>query len=350
MRSTDAIASAPGRVNLIGEHLDYNGGRSLPIALPLRTRAAVALRDDDALNLRSVQAPADQEGWTAYALGVLDELRRAGVDIPGLDLLVDGQVPLGAGLSSSAALEVAVALAVLTALGVPLDEVDLVDVCVRAENEHVGAPTGRMDQTVAVHATAGNALLIDFESGAVHPVPWQPPGELLVVDSGVRHAHATGEYAVRRAECRQAADLLGLSALAVATAADLARIPPRLAGRVRHVVTEQARVDDLLAAVRAGDWVRVGAVMTASHRSLRDDFEVSSPELDVIVEAALSAGALGARMTGGGFGGCAIALVPPGRADDVRTAVTAAYETQGWAEPEFYAGTASDGACVESEW
>jgi galactokinase len=333
------VASAPGRVNLIGEHLDYNGGRCLPIALPQRTTARVGLRDDSRLVVTSPDGDA-----TAYVAGVRDAL---GVDV-GLDVALSSAVPVGSGLSSSAALECSVAVALDALLELRLDREALLTACVRAETEYVGAPTGGLDQAAALLCAEGTALLLDFATGAREPVPFAPEEtglHLLVVDTRVRHSHVDGGYGDRRAECARAAELLGVEHLALAGQDAPGRLEGMLSARVRHVVSEQARVDHLVAAVRAGDWTSVGTAMTASHRSLRDDFEVSSPELDAVVEAAIGAGALGARMTGGGFGGSAIALAED--LDAVRAAVSTAFESRGWAGPAYLEGHASGPARLE---
>ena len=350
------VGSAPGRVNLIGEHLDYNGGRSMPIALGARTYAAATVRDDGMLVVESLQEDGRVEvpvaeledrvgGWAAYVAGVVWALE---IDGCGYSVLVDGQVPLGAGLSSSAALECAVAMAVREVSGSTASRADLVAACVRAENEYVGARTGSMDQTVAMFAQPRNALLIDFATGATRPVPWQPPGELLVVDTRVSHTHAGGAYADRRNRCEAAAAELGVDHLADATLGQIEMlVDAETCRRARHVVTEQQRVIEAEVAVRAGDWQELGRLMTASHASLRDDFEVSCAELDIAVEAALEAGASGARMTGGGFGGSAIALVPSGAAAGVRGAVLRAYASEGLDAPRFLEGGAGGPASVE---
>jgi galactokinase len=350
------VASAPGRVNLIGEHLDYNGGSSMPIALGLRTQVSASPRTDGLLVVESLQADGRVEvelssiedrvaGWGAYVAGVVWALGLGG---SGLSILVDGQVPVGAGLSSSAALECAVALAVREVAGSSVSRADIVAACVRAENEYVGAPTGSMDQTVAMFAEPGNALLIDFAAGAVRPVTWHPPGELLVIDTGASHAHAGGEYADRRERCERAAAEIGVDHLLDASLVQVGLLTDlETRRRARHVVTEQQRVVEAERAIAVDDWSELGRLMTASHASLRDDYEVSCSELDVAVEASLGAGALGARMTGGGFGGSAIALVPPGSTTAVRDAVRSAYSGQGWAPPRFHDGTAGGPATVE---
>jgi galactokinase len=349
----DGVWTAPGRVNLIGEHVDYNGGRCLPMALARVTAAAVRVREDGRVRLASDDPDAEPfegrlaelgpgavSGWAAYAAGVLWALREAGVDVPGMDVAVSSDVPLGAGLSSSASLECAVALAAAELAGRADDPVLrqlLVEAAMRAENEVVGASTGGMDQTVAMLAEDGAALLIDFRNGSTEPVPLglaEAGLQLLVIDTRVRHALADGQYGQRRSDCEQAARELGLGLLGEATPADVERLrDPRLRARARHVVTEIARVDELVALVRAGRVAECGPQLNASHASLRDDYEVSAVELDTVVAAATEAGALGARMTGGGFGGSAIALVPDAAVDDVRAAVVSACRQRGLTVP-----------------
>jgi galactokinase len=351
----DVVGSAPGRVNVIGEHLDYNGGLALPLALPCRTTVAVARRTDGRLVVESLQSEDRVDvgvdelrpgvaGWADYVLGVVWALEAAG---RGLTLLVDGRVPLGAGLSSSAALECATAVALDALTGSGLGTEELVAAAVRAENDFVGAPTGTMDQTVAMFAAAGHVLLLDFGDGSRRLVPWQPPGELVVIDTRASHALVDGEYAERRRSCENAAQELGLTHLAQASPEDVERLAdPVLRRRARHVVSETARVRELVASVEAEDWRQAGRLMTESHSSLRDDYEVSCRELDVAVAAALAVGAYGARMTGGGFGGSAIALAPPGRGDELRSAVRDAFAAEGLAAPGFVDGTASAPAAV----
>jgi galactokinase len=285
------------------------------------------------------------EGWAAYVAGVV---WATGLGGTGCSILVDGQVPTGAGLSSSAALECAVAMALRELAGSTATRAELVAACVRAENEYVGAMTGSMDQTVAMFAEPGHALVIDFASGATRPVPWQPPGGLMVIDTQAKHSLVGGEYADRRARCEEAAAELGVDHLASADLEQVGLLTDLVTRRrARHVVTEAARVIEAEQALAAGDWVELGRLLTASHASLRDDYEVSVPELDVAVEAALEAGALGARMTGGGFGGSAIALLPAGAEAAVRDAVLAAYAAQGWQPPRFVDGTAGGPADVD---
>jgi galactokinase len=359
------VVAAPGRVNLIGEHLDYNGGQCLPLALPHATYAAVGPRADRALSVTSRQMgptvevtyedlrPGAVTGWAAYVAGVVWALREDGWDVPGLDVLVDSRVPIGSGLSSSAALECAVALGVLAVVG--RDDTEemrrrLVELCVRAEVEMAGAPTGGMDQSVALLARAGHALLLDFHDGSSRQVDWIPSREglgLLVVDTGVSHALTDGGYASRRADCEEAARTLGVRTLREARDdRDALRslTDPRVRRRVRHVMTEMDRVVAAVAALDRGDYAALGPLLVASHDSLRDDFEVSCPELDVVVETCRRHRALGARMTGGGFGGSAIALLSESHIDDAASATTAAFEEQGWAAPRFLRASAGAGA------
>ena len=345
------VASAPGRVNLIGEHLDYNGGQCLPIAIPQRTTVTVAPSTQGQLTVASgglswAGLPGERaEGWAAYVVGVLWSL---GLDVA-LDIEVASDVPVGAGLSSSAALECATAVAVDALLELGRSRSDLAAACVRAETEYVGAPTGGLDQTAVMFGAQEHALLLDFATGEREHVPWRPEQAdlvLTVVDTGVAHALVDGGYADRRAACDRAAAALGLDHLAEANEADLAALPRDLRRRARHVVTEQARVAAFVSAAEAADWQRVGELMTASHASLRDDFEVSCPELDAVVDAALDTGALGARMTGGGFGGSAIVLAPRAGSEQVTTAIAEVFTRNGWDAPTCFEVEASRAASV----
>jgi galactokinase len=364
----DGVWSAPGRVNLIGEHTDYNGGLCLPIALPQRTSVAVRRRDDGVLRLASAQdatrwqghvedvGPGTVEGWAAYVAGVVWALRQDGVPVTGLDVAVDSEVPVGAGLSSSAALECAVAVAVADLTGLPTDDAGrarLAAACVRAENDVAGAPTGGMDQAASLRCTAGHALLLDCRSGEVDQVGFDLSAAglaLLVIDTRAPHRLVDGQYAARRSACEEAAASLGvryLRDLASGSAGletNLAALPEEQRRRVRHVVTEIARVESVVDLLRAGRVRDIGPVLDASHASLRDDYEVSSIELDVAVEAARGAGALGARMTGGGFGGSAIALVEAADADEVGAAVVEAFADKGLSQPALLQVTPSAGA------
>ena len=359
------VTCAPGRVNLIGEHLDYNRGRCLPLALPHATYVAAAPREDRVLSVTSLEmgetrllplddlAPGAVHGWAAYVGGVLWAMAADGRPVPGMDVVVDSRVPLGAGLSSSAALECAVALAALELGGVPdtpQARRRLVEACVRAETEMVGAPTGGMDQSVALLAERGHALLLDFADGSSTPVPWTPEADgltLLVVDTRVTHRLVDGAYAARRRECERAAHELGVSSLR-----EVHRHPevldrvadPVVRRRARHVLTELDRVDAAIDLLARGDHAALGPLLDASHASLRDDFEVSCAELDVAVETCREHGALGARMTGGGFGGSTVALVPTGRVDETGRAVIDEFAARGWSRPGLLTAPASSGA------
>jgi galactokinase len=360
---------APGRVNLIGEHTDYTGGFVLPLALPNGVAAAARVATGPVLRARSLReretveiplaeiAPGKVDGWVAYVAGVAWALREAGHDVPGLDVVVDGDVPVGAGLSSSAALECAVAVAWNDLGGLALTSDDLAAAARRAENDVAGAPTGVMDQMASLHGRAGHLVFIDTRSLAVEHVPFDPPAaglSLLVIDTKAPHALVDGEYAERHRSCAEATARLGVPALRDVSVedldAELARLGQGPEGdllrrRVRHVVTENARVLDVVTALRSGaDPRRIGPTLTASHASMRDDFEITVPEVDAAVDAALQAGAHGARMTGGGFGGCVLALVETDQADPVLAAVTAAYAAAGYRAPTGFVAAAADGA------
>jgi UDPglucose--hexose-1-phosphate uridylyltransferase len=370
-----AVWAAPGRVNLIGEHTDYNAGLCLPIALPHRTYVAVRPRTDDTVRLVSAQepgavwsgrladvAPGAVSGWPAYVVGVAWALREAGLVAGGFDAAVDSCVPYGAGLSSSAALECAFAIALDEIGGLGLGSTDtgratLAAASIRAENEIAGAPTGGMDQAASLRCIPGHALLLDCRPAldpteATEQIPFDLAAAglaLLVVDTRAEHQLVDGQYAARRATCDAAASTLELGSLReLADAVDaspspqeelavaLDRLGDDLARRrVRHVVTEIERVREFIVALRAERFTEAGAAMNASHDSLRDDYEVSCPELEVAVNAARTAGALGARMTGGGFGGSAIALVQADDAEVVAEAVRAAFADAGFTTPGF---------------
>jgi len=367
------VWSAPGRVNLIGEHTDYNAGLCLPIALPHRTYAAVRLRADHVLRLRSLQSSEHYElelddvragnpqGWGGYAAGVLWALKDAGHEVSGLDLMLDGQVPLGAGLSSSAALECSVAAAVsdLSDLGLFGDDkanATLAAICVSAENTIAQAPTGGMDQSAALRCQVGYALLLDCRDGVISQVPFDLSAHglsLLIMDTRARYALGDGQYAQRRASCDEAARQLGLPSLREVAVGDLDVTLDRLSddeirARTRHVVTEIDRVSQTVALLREGRLPDVGPLFNASHLSMRDDFGISCAELDVAVEVATTHGALGARMTGGGFGGSAIALVPTDSTADVTSAVMHAFADSGFSAPHCFAVTAGGSAQRES--
>jgi galactokinase len=353
---------APGRVNLIGEHTDYNDGLVLPFALAQGVRAAAGRRGDGVLELRSRQAPDEAvraqtgslapgrvPGWACYAAGVAWALREAGHAIGGARVAIDSDLPPGAGLSSSAALECATAAALTGLYGVTITPPELARLAHRAENDFAGVPSGIMDQSASLQCTRGHALLLDCRSLAAAQIPLDLAAaglELLVLDTGARHAHAAGGYAGRRRACEQAAALLGVPALRdVADPAELGRLAdPVLRRRARHVVTDNRRVREVAALLRAGDVAGTGPLLTRSHRSLRDDFEVSWPQADAAVDAAAAAGALGARMMGGGFGGSVIVLAPAGRSAAVAAAVGAEYARRGWPAPRLVPASAEAGA------
>ena len=364
------IWSAPGRVNLIGEHTDYNDGFVLPLALPARTAAAAARRDDGRLTVRSLQWPGELAdvavadlrpghpgGWAGYVAGVVWALRASGHQLGGLDIVIDGAVPAGSGLSSSAALECATALAVSALGGIHQPLADLARVARQAENDFVGVPCGVMDQMAAMLSRAGHVMFLDTRTGQTEHIPFDLARsglELLVIDTRVHHDLADSGYAERFSNCAAAARLLGVRALRDVPAAGLpgalARLAaePVLARRVRHVVTENARVLDTIDLLRAGQPARIGPILRASHASLRDDFEVSAPELDTAVAAAVAGGALGARMTGGGFGGSAIALTPAAASGSAAAAVVAAADWAGHPVPTIGVVLASAGARCDS--
>ncbi|MEW2494078.1 galactokinase [Streptomyces nodosus] len=362
----EGVWSAPGRVNLIGEHTDYNDGFVMPFALPHTTLAAVSRRTDGLLRLHSadvaggvVELHADQltpgsdKGWTAYPAGVVWALREASHAVTGADVHLASTVPTGAGLSSSAALEVVVALALNDLFGLGLEPRRLARLCQRAENVYVGAPTGIMDQTASACCEEGHALFLDTRDLSRRQIPFDPAAaglRLLVVDTRVKHAHSDGEYGRRRAGCEKGAALLGVDALRDVPLAELDTALARLGDDedlrrlVRHVVTEDARVEKVAALLEAGDIRAIGPVLTRGHASLRDDFRISCPELDLIVDTARSAGAPGARMTGGGFGGSAIVLVEEAEVPALTEAVENAFTTANFTPPRIFEAVPSAGA------
>ena len=353
---------APGRVNLIGGP-DYNEVFVLPFALGAGVCAAASRRSDRRIALTSRQTggepvlldidtlePGSASGWAAYPAGVAWALRQAGYLAGGADLAIDADLPAGAGLSSSAALECSVALALTGLYRRPVPRRELAALARRAENEFVGVPCGIMDQIAALLGNAGHALLLDCRSGHQTAVPLDPAAAgltLLVIDTRARHALTDGRYAARRQACEEAASLLGVRSLRDVTGdpGALARLTePSLRRLAGHVVTEYGRVLRAADLLRAGDQAAMGELLTASHRSLRDEFRMSWPQADEAVEAAIDAGAAGARMTGGGFGGSVIALVPAERAGPVRAAVTRRFTRHHWPAPHFLDAVPSDGA------
>ncbi|MCK9925346.1 galactokinase [Frankia sp. AgPm24] len=359
-RPPAGVWAAPGRVNLMGEHTDYNDGLVLPYAIDSAALAAVAPRDDDRLTCQSLDRPGTAAvdtgdlrpgavtGWPAYVLGAVWALGWPRTGPPGLDIVVTSQVPAGAGLSSSAALTCAVTLAVAELAGLETDRTALATVARRAETDMVGAPVGIMDQMAAMHGRADHALLLDCRSLAFEPVPL--PGResgltLLVVDTRVSHANADGGYARRRATCEDAARTLGVQALRDAT---VTAVRTTLVGEqrrvARHVVTEIERVRLAVAALRHDDLTGLGEIFAASQASMRDDFRISCAELDLAVDTLLDAGAIAARMTGGGFGGCAVALLPETAVAAATAAVTAAFGAHGFLSPRAFETRPSHGA------
>ncbi|MFJ9844481.1 galactokinase [Kitasatospora sp. NPDC101155] len=358
------VWAAPGRVNLIGEHTDYNDGFVLPIALPHTTRVTARRREDGRLRLYSAQgdgtvtdlaldglAPGVVASWAGYPAGVFWALAEAGHPVGGADLLVDSDVPAGAGLSSSAALECATAAALNDLYDLGLTAPELALLAQRAENAFVGVPCGVMDQMASACCTDGTALFLDTRTLEQRHVPFDLAAaglRLLVIDTRVKHDLGDGAYAALRAGCERAAGLLGLPALrdlpAAALAPALDRLPEELRPLVRHVVTENGRVLETVEYLGHGEIAALGPILTAGHASLRDDFRVSCQETDLAVEAAVAAGALGARMTGGGFGGSVVALVEAARVAGVSEAVEAAFRSAGFAAPVTFTAVPSAGA------
>ncbi|WP_030690278.1 galactokinase [Streptomyces globisporus] len=363
----DGLWAAPGRVNLIGEYTDFNDGFVLPLALPHTTVAAVSRRDDGVLRLHSADIDggivqldvAGLEplsggggGWASYPAGVVWALREAGHPVAGADVHLTSTVPTGAGLSSSAALEVVIALALNDLFGLGLSRPELARLAQRAENAFVGVPCGVMDQMASACAEEGHALHLDTRDLSYRQVPFDLAREglrLLVVDTRVKHALGDGAYAERRAGCEAGARALGVRTLREVSTAHLPEALARLNDEtirryVRHVVSDNARVARTIELLDTGATRAVGPVLTEGHASLRDDLRVSCPELDLVVEAANAAGALGARMTGGGFGGSAVVLVETGRAEEVSAAVGKAFAEAGYAAPGIFPAVPSAGA------
>jgi galactokinase len=356
----DLVAAAPGRVNLIGEHIDYSDGFVLPFAIKDRTLVAARKRNDSTVRIASAQRrnkivtvdigkvkPGFKGEWERYALGVLWAL---GVK-EGVDLLIDGHVPLGAGLSSSAALECSVATAMnhLFDLGFNLEE--LARLTQKAENQYVGVPCGIMDQSVSLMATQGSALLLDCRDLSTKNIPFDVASsglELLIIDTQAHHALTDGGYAERRASCESAVAKLGITSLRELTMEQLEMSRGLLTEtefvRARHAVTEMKRVLDCVQALSDSNFALVGELINQSHASLRDDYAVSCPELDTAVDAALAAGALGSRMVGGGFGGSAIALIQASKTTETIKAIEKAFSSKVFKAPRFFTSLPSQGA------
>ena len=376
-RQPDGVFSAPGRVNLIGEHTDYTGGLVLPFAIDARASMAAARNDDSVVRVVSAQRPGpvasvalDQltpdspaaASWAGYVFGAVWALREAGHPVSGFDLALDSQVPSGAGLSSSAAVECVTALAVSRLSGLTLPALEIARLSQQAENDFVGVPCGPMDQTASAASMAGSVLLFDTRAGTVEHIPFDPAAEgltVLVIDTKVAHSLADGEYARRRGSCEQATAILGVGSLRELSVAQLPAALDTLGDdvlgddvlgddvlgrRVRHVVTENDRVAQTVELLREGQLGKIGDLLVASHRSLQHDYEVSCPELDQAVDSALAAGAVGARMTGGGFGGSVIALIPTELVESVISQVDADFDGRGFTPPMARIVAPADGA------
>ena len=363
----DGVWSAPGRVNLIGEHTDYNEGFVLPFAINRRTFAALSLRADGVARVASsftdevveieIAKISNQNvtGWSGYPLGVAWALAQAGAKPQGFDLVVDSNVPVGAGLSSSAAIECSVALGLNDLWTAGLDRSALAKIGQRAENEIVGAPTGIMDQTASLFGVLDHVVFLDCRSLEVEAIPLglkQNGLEIVVMDTKVSHRLVDGGYAARRAACESGALALGASSLRNVDLHDLKQaeqlLDPLVFKRVRHVVTENARVLETVQLLKESGPLKIGNQLYASHESMRDDFEISIDELDCAVEVAMNSGAIGARMTGGGFGGAAIALIETEKIAGLESAVQAEFESRGYLKPELFSVIADDGARRES--
>jgi len=372
-RAPDGVWSAPGRVNLIGEHTDYNDGFVLPFAIPHRTYAAAGMRHDGRIRITSTFAgdepvevaidefatlfptptgeePAVSE-WAAYPLGVAWALQLAGATGRGVDIAIASDVPVGAGLSSSAAIEGATASALNDLWNAGLDRTALARVGRRSENEAVGAPTGIMDQMASMLGEPDAAIFLDcrtLETSLVRVGVAEAGLAILIMDTGVQHSHATGGYRERRESCERGAAIMGVPSLRDVSMGGLSRAEQLMDDvtfrRVRHIVTENQRVLDTVTTLRESGARAIGDLLVASHASMRDDFEISVPELDTAVEAALAAGAIGARMTGGGFGGAAIALIELSAVESVSDAVTAAFAEAGFTPPHLFTVTPAAGA------
>ena len=357
---------APGRVNLIGEHTDYNEGYVMPAATDFSCWVAAAPREDSKLVVysenfgESVEADlsgdrlAPRGNWSDYAVGVAASLMEAGYGAPGANLYIRGEVPLGAGLSSSAALEVSVAYGMLDLSGKQMDRTQVALLCQRAENQFVGARCGIMDQFIACHGRAGHALMLDCRSLEFRLLPLPEDLHLVICNTMVKHEIARGEYNVRRSQCEEAVRILAeamprVRALRDVTISELkqheSRLTPVIYKRARHVVRENQRVLEAASALESGDVARFGELMLESHESLRNDYEVSCQELDLMVEIASGQeGVLGARMTGGGFGGCTINLVKAGASANFRQRVSETYQAVTGHRPDVYITNASEGA------
>ncbi len=362
-RSPTVITQAPGRVNLIGEHTDYNGGFVLPTAIPQVTQVELAPRDDQTVRVWSSAMVAHQrpkrsthiqisiihsyklgretrkDDWIDFIQGVTRLLREEQFPLRGFNARIESNVPLGSGLSSSASLTVAMMRALRRAFDLKLDDVSIARLGQRVENEFVGARVGIMDPMAASLADQGTALFLDCRSLEFQRVPLPAGVDLVVLNSGISHQHAAGDYNTRRAECEKACDLLGVQQLRDLSVADVERVealPEPLCRRAQHVITENERVGQAVAAMKAGDLIKLGELFYASHASMRDDYEVSIPEIDLIVELArLDPDVYGARLTGGGFGGSVVMLARAGAGRTVAERIATAYAKCSGQQPKI---------------
>ncbi len=356
------VYQAPGRVNLLGEHTDYSGGFCMPVALSFNTLVAATKREDRRLRVQSLEfgevrefdldrLPATAAGWSGYCAGVAWSLMLEGVALCGADLTLTGNVPLGAGLSSSASMEVATATALLGLAGLELGRAKVALVCQRAENEYVGAPCGIMDQFISANGVKGRALALDTRALTAQLAPIPDELRLVVANSMVRHSVGGGEYGVRRREVEEAASALGVAMLRDANLemleAGRGKMSEGAFKRGRHVMTDSQRVLDGLAALRVGDATQFGELMTAAHASYRDDFEASCVECDTLVELAMGLeGCLGSRLTGGGFGGCTVSLVEAEKAEGFAEGLKEAYRGRMGIVGDVWVCETADGAGV----
>ena len=359
------IYRAPGRVNLIGEHTDYNDGFVMPAAINFYTWLAISPRSDSTINIRSraftepvsIVLNGDlrpRHAWSDYVVGIIDQIRHSGKNLTGADILIQSEVPMGSGLSSSAAIEVAAGFSLLKTNNYSIDRTELALLCQRAENLFVGMRCGIMDQFISCNGTIDHALMLDCRSLAFRLLPLSPASRMVICNTMVKHEHASGEYNKRRDECETGVLLLReflpqIRALRDVSAHDLEqyrdKLPQVIYRRCRHVVTENERVQHAATALEQHDMKKFGVLMGQSHASLRDDYQVSSHELDVMVEIAQKqSGVFGARMTGGGFGGCTINLVEASQAERFRDNVATEYKKATGLSPEIYISTAADGA------
>jgi galactokinase len=363
--SEPQLFRAPGRVNLIGEHTDYNQGFVMPAAIDFYTWLGIATRTDSVVNIRSdsfadaisvrmVDGFRPQHGWSDYVVGVIDQINRSGRKLAGADILIRGEVPMGSGLSSSASIEVAAAFSLLSVNQYPIDRTELALLCQQAENNFVGMRCGIMDQFISCNGSRDHALMLDCRSLDFTLLPLSAKSRMVICNTMVKHEHASGEYNKRRWECEEGVRLLAGLLPGVSSLRDLCpqqleqyqdKLPPLIYRRCRHVVGENERVKQAAVMLEHHDLNGFGALMRKSHASLRDDYEVSSRELDLMVEiASRQPGVYGSRMTGGGFGGCTINLVAAEHAEAFRKNVASAYQQARGLSPEIYISTAADGA------